>query len=120
MVSLKEIRESLVMGYTEDIVDDDEFLLFYDFFGSKNPDFPCASYPPFDLQDMEDSGCLPEFRVHKRGIPLLADAPQIPPTFRYQKRSVCEGIEGLCMLQNKIYKFKSFTDLEKRTGNFVL
>ena len=53
--------------------------------------------------------------MHKRGIPLLADAPQIPPTFRYQKRSVREGIEGLCMLQKKIYdKFKPFTDLEKR------
>ena len=109
------------MGYTEDMVDDDEFLLFNDFYGSKNPNFPCASYPPFDLQDMEDSGCLAEFRVHKRGIPLLDDAPQIPPTLRYQKRSVCEGIEGLCMLQKKIYdKFKAFTDLEKRTGNFGL
>ena len=48
MASFKEIRESLVMGYTEDIVDDDEFLLFYDFYGSKNPNFPYASYPPFD------------------------------------------------------------------------
>ena len=70
------------MGYAEDIVDDDEFLLFYDFYGSKNPDFPYASYPPFDLQDMEDSECLAEFRVHKRDIPVPADALQIPPTFR--------------------------------------
>ena len=121
MASFKEIRESLVMGYIEDTVDDDEFLLFYDFYGSKNPNFPYASYPPFDLQDMEDSGCLAKFRVHKRGIPLPADALQIPPTFRYQKRAVCEGIEGLCRLQKKIYdKFKAFTDLEKRTGNFGL
>ena len=66
MASFKEIRESLVMVYAEDIVDDDEFLLFFDFYGSKHPDFPYASYPPFDLQDMEDSRCLAEFRVHKR------------------------------------------------------
>ena len=61
MASFKEIRESLVMGYAKDIVDDDEFLPFYDFYGSKNPDFPYASYLPFDLQDMEDSECLAEF-----------------------------------------------------------
>ena len=72
MASFKEIRESLVMGYAKDIFDNDEFLLFYDFYGSKNPDFPYASYPPFEPQDMEDSGCLAEFRVHKRDIPLLS------------------------------------------------
>ena len=52
---------------------------------------------------MEDSGCIAEFQVHKRDIPLLADALQIPPTFRCRQRSVCEGIEGLCILQKKIY-----------------
>ena len=31
--SFKEIRESFVMGYAKDMVDDDEFLLFYDFYG---------------------------------------------------------------------------------------
>ena len=70
---------------------------------------------------MEDSRCLAEFRVHKQDIPLQADALQIPPTLRSRQRSVCEGIEGLCMLQKKIHdKFKAFTDLEKRTGNFGL
>ena len=78
MASFKEIRASLVMGYAEDIVDDEEFLLFYDFYGSENLDFPYASYPPFDLQNMEDPECLAEFRVHKRDIPVLADALQIP------------------------------------------
>ena len=91
------------MGYAEDIVVDDEFLLFYDFYGSKNPDFPYASYSLFDLQDMEDSECLAEFRDDKRYIPVLADALQIPaPTFRCRQRSVCEGIEGLSMLLRRI------------------
>ena len=101
MASFKEIRESLIMGCAEDIVDD-EFLLFYDFYGSKNPDFPYAYYSLFDLQDMEDSECLAEFREHKRDIPVLADALQIPPTFRCRQRSVCEGIEGLSMLLRRI------------------
>ena len=33
MAFFKEIQESLVMGYAKDIVDDDGFLLFYDFYG---------------------------------------------------------------------------------------
>ena len=90
------------MGYSEDIVDDDEFILFYDFYGSKNPDFSYASYPPFDLQDMEDAECLAEFRVHKGDIHLLADALQITPTFLCRQRSVCEGIKGLCMLLRRV------------------
>ena len=102
------------MGYAEDIVDDDEFILFYDFYGSKNPDFPYASYPPFDLQDMEDSECLAEFRVHKRDIPVLADALQIPPTFRCRQRSVCEGIEGLCMLLRRISYPCRYGDMVQR------
>ena len=40
---------------------------------------------------MEDSECLAEFRVHKRDIPVLADARQIPPTFRCRQYSVGEG-----------------------------
>ena len=92
MASFKEIREFLVMGYATDMFDEEEFLHFYDFYSSKNPDFPYGSYPPFDLHEMEDSECLAEFRVHKRDISLLADARQIPGTFRCQQRSVCEGV----------------------------
>ena len=33
MASCKEVHVSLIMAYAEDIVDDDEFLLFYDFYG---------------------------------------------------------------------------------------
>ena len=90
------------MGYAVDILDDDEFLFFYDFYGSKKPGFPHASNPPFDLQDMKDSEYLAEFRVHKQDIPLLADALQIPPAFHCRQRSVCEGTEALCMLLRRI------------------
>ena len=77
-------------------------VLFYDFNGSKNLDFRYASYTHFDLQDMEDSECLAEFRAHKRDISLLADALQIPPTFRCGQRSVCEGIKRSYMLLRRI------------------
>ena len=77
-------------------------VLFYDFNGSKNLDFPYASYKHFDLQDMEDFECLAEFRAHKRDISLLADALQIPRTFCCGQRSVSEGIKRLYMLLRRI------------------
>ena len=67
------------MGHAEDIVDDAEFHLLYNLYGEKNPNFPHASYPQFNLQHMEDSECLTKFRVHKWDIPVLADALQIHP-----------------------------------------
>ena len=77
MASSKEICASLVVGHGEDIVDDYEFFLFYNLYGEKNPNFPYASYPQFDLQHMEDSECLAKFRVHKQDILALADVLQI-------------------------------------------
>lgn len=39
MVSFKDIRESIVSCYVEDMLDDEKFFGLYDFYSSKNPDF---------------------------------------------------------------------------------
>ena len=41
--------------------------------------------------------CKAEFRFKKNVLPSLAEALQIPDTFFCQQRSVCDGMEGLCM-----------------------
>lgn len=105
MASFKDIRESIVSCYAEDMLDDEEFFALYDFYSSKNPDFPYDSYPPFDLGEMDDSECLAEFRVHKRDIPALANHLRIPDNFYCQQRSVSDGIEGLCMLLRQDTKY---------------
>jgi len=102
MASFKDIRELVARCYVDDIFDDMEFLSLYEFYSSKNPDFPYDSYPAFDLDEMEDAECLAEFRVHKRDIHILANYLQIPGTFVCQQRSVCDGIEGLCMLLRRV------------------
>ena len=47
----------------------DEFLLRYDVNTSKNPDFPHENYD--DLNDIDDSRCLSEFRFRKSELPDL-------------------------------------------------
>ena len=55
-----------------------------------------------NLGEMVDSECLAEFRVHKRDIPALANHVRIPENFYCQRRSVSDGIEGLCTLLRRL------------------
>ena len=114
MSSFKDIRDFVFVGYAHDMFDDEEFCLLYDFYQSKNPDFPYNSYVSFDLGEMDPAECYTEFRVEKWHIPLLADRLQIPPTFQCPQRSVCDGIEGLCMLLKRLAYPCRYSDMVHR------
>ena len=114
MSSFKDIRDFVFLGYAHDMFDDEEFCLLYDFYQSKNPDFPYNSYASFDLGEMDPAECYTEFRVEKWHIPLLADRLQIPPTFQCPQRSVCDGIEGLCMLLKRLAYPCRYSDMVHR------
>ena len=77
-------------------------LILYDLFESRNPDFPCEAYAKFDLDEMAKSESLPEFRFRKRDILSLAEVLDILETIRCDQRSICGGIEGLCMLLRRL------------------
>jgi hypothetical protein len=78
MPSFGEIRNLLLLLYDNDSVTDEEFLILYESYSSENPEFPHSSYPKFDLNQVDESECLAEFRVKKQDIPLLADVLQLP------------------------------------------
>ena len=65
MASFRDIRNLLVESFDDGDISEDEFLLLYDANTSKNPDFPYDCYGSFDLNEMDDSECLAEFRFHK-------------------------------------------------------
>ena len=73
-MSFKEFRDLLVLLYGDEIISDEEFLLLYDTFISKNPDFPHENYQRFDLDSMNSMECKAEFRVEKRDLPCLVAA----------------------------------------------
>lgn len=68
MASFKEIRELLLLSFENNTISDEEFLLLSEQFKSKNPDFPYENYLGFELDDMDESECLVEFRIEKRYI----------------------------------------------------
>ena len=87
MASFKAMQELLLLSHMSNFIDDEEYLVFYDLFNSKNPCFPCEDYSMFALDEMTDSECLAEFRFKKRDIPLIAEVLGVPETIRCEQGS---------------------------------
>ena len=76
MASFRAAREILLESFDDGEISEDEFLVLYDVNTSKNPDFPYKCYGKFDLDEMDESECMAEFRFLKKDIPLLFEALQ--------------------------------------------
>ena len=62
MATFRKVQELLLLRYDHGDILEDEFLLLYDANSSKNPDFPCQNFQHFDLEALDESECLAEFR----------------------------------------------------------
>ena len=56
-MSFKEFGDLLIPLYGDNIVSDEEILLLYDTFKTKNPEFPHGNYKQFDLDSMNSLEC---------------------------------------------------------------
>ena len=119
MASFRDIRNLLVESFDDDNISEDEFLLLYDANTSKNPDFLYACYESFDLNEMDDSECLAEFRFHKIDVPVLLEVLQIPHSFTCHQGTVCDGIEALCITLRRFAYPCRYSDLISRFGRPV-
>ena len=118
-MSFREFRDLLILLYGDNIVSDEEFLLLYDTFKTKNPEFSHGNYERFDLDSMNSAECRAEFRVEKQDLPRLIAALQLPPVLRCEQRSICEDIEGLCMLLKRVAYPCRLSDMIPRFGRPV-
>ena len=94
-------------------------FLLNDTFSSKDPDFPYGNYGRFDLDSMNSAECKAEFRVEKQDLPRLVAALQLPPVFKCEQRSICDDIEGLCMLLKRVAYPCRLSDMIPRFGRPV-
>ena len=58
MTSFKDMRELLFLSHGLNFIDNEEFLVLFDLFESKNPDFPYGKYREFALDEMAESECM--------------------------------------------------------------
>ena len=98
IMSLKEVRNQLLISHDEGVINDEELLLLHDLNRSNNLDLPYDSYPGFDFDYLEDDECLSEFRFYKNDLPFLAEVLGIPEVVECYQRSICSGLEALCIL----------------------
>ena len=81
-MSFQNVRDSLVYNFADECIDEEEFVLLYDAYTSKNLIYPYWEYDDFDLDALDSSECLSDFRFNKEDIPRLSDALRIPQQFR--------------------------------------
>ena len=64
MASFRDARNLLAAALCDDVISGDEYLLLHGLNRSKNFDLPYDEYT-FDMDEMENSECVAEFRVNK-------------------------------------------------------
>lgn len=116
MVAFHELQELFLLSHAAGILDDEELLLLYEEFEPKNPYFMHEDHQRLDLDDMNDSECLAEFRVRKIDIQLLTDVLRIPDRFTCYQRSIASGTEGLCVLLRRLAYPCRYSDMIPRFG----
>ena len=94
---LQSVRDVLLVSYFEDAIDDVEFTVLYEENYSREI-FPYWKYDKFDLDGWDDAECKVELRFDKSDLPVLLRTLRFPDRFVCSQRTVCSGMEGLCIL----------------------
>ena len=71
-------KRDAVTAYVGKIISGKEFLVLWESCRSQNPDLPHSSFARFDLENIDETECLAEFRVQKQDILVLAKVLQLP------------------------------------------
>ena len=119
MVNLREVQDILFHCHADNLIDDEEFILLYDFTKPANPEFFCWTYPPFDLEKFSDDECNTEFRFSKNNIYSLVDALRIPDEVRCPNRQSIDAVEAVCVLLKRNSYPCRFSDLIPTFGRSV-
>ena len=113
-MAFKNVRNLLLINHNDGFINDDEFVVLYDLYASKNLDFLYDSYAPFDLEELDESESFIEFRFWKRDTRILKEVLLIPDTITRSQRPVCNGLEGLCMLLKRLSYPSRYGDMVHR------
>lgn len=88
----------LVIAYASGFLDDEEFMILYDYYQPFNPLFRYWNFDPFRLDVFDSCKCEAHFRVAKDDLLILMNALQILASFSCSQQTVCSGLEAVCLL----------------------
>ena len=116
MSSFRKIRELCFLCFDEGVLTNEEFILLYLAYQSRNPEFPYNNYSQFCLEEFNEPECLADFRVQKHDLHFLQEMLQIPALVKCPQRTVCPGLEALCILLNRLAYPCRYSDMIHRFG----
>ena len=115
MPSLREIRDMLLSSHNDNLINEKEFLLFFDLNKSRKLKLPYWSYDQFDLDLLTADECTSEIRIYRRDVYLFAEELQIPDQLRcYVNRVIVDGIEALCIFVKRSAYLCRYSDMMSR------
>jgi len=112
---LQAVRDALVLAHAVNLFDDVEFALLFDINSSK-PVFPHWKFSKFDFDDVSEEECRIEFRFAKKDLNDLKRCLQIPDRIVCIQRTVCDGMEALCIFLKRLAYPCRYTDMVHRFG----
>ena len=119
MPHLKDVRNALLIAHNQGLLSDTELLLRLEEISSRNPEFSYENYSRFSIDCIEEPECKSEFRIEKKDLPQLADALELPETFRCPQRTTADKLEGLCILLRRMSLPCRYSDMIPRFGRPV-
>ena len=108
--SLKHLRDLLLECHSENVIDDEEFLLLYNENLSRDI-YPFWNFERFDLDLWDDVRCNIDFRFQKSHIFQLFEILNVPETLVTSQGTVCDGVESLCILLKRLAFPCRYTDM---------
>ena len=101
MASLATVCDTLLISRCQNILDDIEFAFLYDESSSRLT-FPYSKFECFDIDAWDKCECRTELRFGKQDLDLLRRNLQIPDEIVCSQRSVCDGMEAMCILLKRV------------------
>ena len=109
----------LVLAHYDGAIDDEEFVLLFDFQKSRSLFLPYWKYDRFNLDHMNEDECISEFRFQKNDIPHFKNVLQIPDRIVcYNGTNVC-GLEAFCIFLKRYAYPCRYLDMIHRFGRPV-
>ena len=114
MPGFRENRIAILEAYTNNTINDEEFLLLYDLNRSTNLEIPYWNYDEFDLDNMSNDECKAEFRFLKNDIYTLYDVINLPEQIKCSNGFKVDGLFALCVLLKRFAYPCRYLDMVSR------
>ena len=99
----------------ENLLTDEEFLFLYEANKPVNLELPYYEYEKFNLgENISEDECKAGFRLERGDIECVAGVLQLPATFKCPQGSVCDRIEGICILLRRLAYPCHYSDMVSR------